>query len=175
MPGRDVSHYDAVARDIANVASDASEQPIWGDDVTRAKTAIVLTALAFFESRFWRFVDEGICNGRDSSRVRALGNCDGGYAYSLWQIHPEDGLVLVGDGWAHARDVRGVREVITGKMLIADRTLAARVALHIARRSIRAGAGLCQYTGELGPCPKGNTRLGFALRWVARHPFTQDP
>jgi hypothetical protein len=55
-------------------------------------------------------------------------------------------------------------------MLLADRQLAARTALHFLRASIKRDGTLCEYTGEHHPdCPKGEKRLTFALDWAKNH------
>lgn len=179
------ARYRSIAVDIAAVAEE--EEPIFPKDETRARSAIQLAAVAFFEGRFWKFVDEGDCNrvpfgGKHDPR----GTCDGGHAFSLWQIHPasmvngklrrivlEEGTY----GWADNPTYRATEaekarweEAVSGPKLLADRRLAARVALRMLKKG-----GTIGYTGE-GPDshPKADARAQLASSWVQAHPFEPD-
>jgi hypothetical protein len=110
----------------------------------------------------------------EARKLLSMGNCDGGFANSMWQIHDEGGIVLDGQGWRHVNGAKDLESAFTGETMRADRKAAIRVALHMVRQSLLAHAGLCQYTGEPGPCPKGALRLSFASRWWAAHPFVDD-
>jgi len=177
------------------------EEPLFEGDVDRSKSAVLVATVAFFESGFAAYVDKGLCNDwswrrpkttgpdavpageiRRRKSLLAAGSCDGGLAYSDWQIHPfdvrhRDGMVLL-DGpraWAFVADVHDgqTHDVIHGKDMIEDRRKAARVALHMLRRALGRGpSNLCGYTGERGDCPKGAQRLRFALDWSRKHPFS---
>ena len=180
MPGRDVAHFPAIAHDVAEVVLDPLEKALWEPDPGKGKTATLLAAMAFWEGRFWKHVDDGTCNDmakRRQKKVRELlfttGDCDGGIAYSLWQLHAY-GVVLTDDGeWKYSWDAPG-KKSLTGADIIADRKLAARLALHMIRKSFRlSGHTLCGYSGEPGPCPKAKMRLQFAENWSARHPFKE--
>lgn len=173
MIDRDTRHYAGIARDIVDVVQD--ERPAWADDHTKAKTAILLAAIAYWESHFWRHVDDGTCNDPIAAKkafalIARTGNCDGGWAYSLWQVHPEGGIVLTKDGWKHSWDAPGEKAIV-GADMIKDRRVAARVALRMARASIERSGTLCGYSGEPGPCPKAVVRLDFARSWSRRHPY----
>ena len=135
-----------VRRRIAEVARAATllgiAQPIWPND-DGTKTARLLVCVAFYESRFRGYVDDGRCNDPDwraspeGVRTMRLGTCDGGRARSLWQLH----------------DFRG------------DRQQAMQEALRRLRFSIRAMGDLRGYTGERGPdAPKARVRLACADR-----------
>lgn len=145
IPSVDLS---ALATDIATV----SDTP---------RDAVLLASLAYFEgARFASYVDDGSCNDfawRASASGRRLmevgGACDGGRAFTLWQIHP-DGISIDG-------------EKVMGARLLADRRYAASVALTLAH----ADPSLCAYAGESGFCPKAATRLAFAERALRVHPF----
>ena len=201
-----VAHEDSRARqaetasDIVFVARE-DRRPLFPGDGLRDQTAVLVAGVAFFESGYSGFVDRGDCNdhswrhpsltGPDAvtpeefkkrKTLLATSGCDGGWAYSDWQIHPFDyawreGIVLLDDdrAWMFSADVRDgeEHEIIAGKDMIADRRQAARVALHMLRRALGpTGQGnLCGYTGERGYCPKAEARLQFAKDWSRRHPF----
>ena len=199
------NHEDARAR-YASIASDIvtvvrSERPAFASDENRSRTAVLVATVAFWEAAFVGYVDQGLCNdwkwrhpkttGPDALTVDEVkqrmgvlkgGSCDGGWAYSLWQIHPFDsnwreGMVLLDDGreWSFASYIHdGIeRPIITGKDMIADRQVAARVALRMLRRALGpSGTGnLCGYTGESQSCWKAALRQNFASDWSAKHPF----
>lgn len=112
----------------------------------------------------------------------AAGSCDGGWAYTMWQIHPyspdwNEGIVLLDDGreWSYAQYLHDGRQhdIIKGKDMTTNRQTAARVALHMLRRSLgpKGENGLCGYTGEGGDCHKAALRENFAKDWSSKHPF----
>jgi len=165
--------YAELARDLALVSQEAplARGPRF--------TGALLAALAFFEGAFLSYVDDGSCNS-DRWRLQAYAKhitwstkiCDAGNAFSLWQIHPEGGVVFTANGeWEHrgAFDAMGrARDgVITGKMLTIDRITAIRVALAFVRKSYRVTGGLVGYTGEPGPnYPKARARERFVENWL---------
>ena len=191
----------STASDITAVVRSEAGAPLFEGDRDLSRTAVLVAAVAFYESGYRDYVDRGLCNDwswrhpkttgpgavslDEVKQRRAIllgGSCDGGFAYSDWQIHPfdavyRDGVVLL-DGqraWAFAADISdGVkRDVIRGSDMIADRRKAVRVALHMLRRATLPGrTNLCGYTGEMeAGCPKGAKRLNFALDWSRKHPF----
>lgn len=143
----------------------------WNSDLRKA---MLLAALAYYEgARFARYVDEGRCHdwmhlvynheplpddayveiGGKRLDLLKFGNCDGGRAWSLWQIRP-DSLE---------------RPKLEGPEL-RDRSYAASIALGIVRLSMRDRGDLCDYTGEnpAGGCPKARERLDFAAKAFKR-------
>lgn len=137
----------AVRRRVAEVAKEAAalardEDPVWKDD-DGTRTARLLMCVAFFESGFRAYVDDGRCDdpawratpaGR---RIMRRGDCDGGYARSLWQLH----------------GFRG------------DRHDAIREALRRMRTVLTNGSGMRGFTGERTPdAPKARQRLICASR-----------
>jgi hypothetical protein len=172
-----VAFRDAIAADVAEVVEDSNEQPLFPGDLSKAETIVQLGALAFFEGRFWSYVDDGSCN--DGSWKRAHGHdqllCDGSSAWSLWQLHDgfatprgwSHGLAFDGDGWRY--DSMGYK----GRDLVRDRKVAARMALHFARKSLKASGTLCGYTGEpaRSGCPKAKARRDLARSYFVAHPF----
>jgi hypothetical protein len=154
------ARYDSTAGDIAAVALESTETPLFSTSDGRIRTALVLANIATLEGHLWKFVDLGWCNDK-TRKPDPRGNCDGGHAYTFWQIHPDQ--LPMGD---HA----------TGKELLASRQLAARIALHIVRISLSRTrsktdtiGSLCMYTGE--PCamrqhPLAEERLQRALKYA---------
>jgi hypothetical protein len=199
-PDENSASYESVAHDIAEVVSDPKEPPIWKEDSTKARTAIMLVSIAFWETSFRSFVDEGKCNDKawraspeGQEAMRRWGTCDGGIARSIWQIHAEHGITVVPANYDDESQELSKREwcyssecgdddggtIISPEAMVSDRKNAARVALHMARRSIRNNAHLCQFTGEGGlgddGCPKGEIRYDWAegpKGYSRKHPFS---
>lgn len=98
---------------------------------------------------------------REAQKLLAYGDCDGGEAYSLFQIHP------VADRAAPVHADCAL-ETIT-----ASRKNAAKCALELAQQSIRYTGDLSSYTGEWGAAthPASDKRLAFAKRALIKHPF----
>jgi hypothetical protein len=165
------------AADYASVAEDITSACLVNPSSDPHEDAVVLAALAYWEgARFASYVDECLCNDPgwreegfdDSPHVRGKasftaghlmhigGDCDGGRARSLWQIHA-DGIQLDG-------------QPVLGADLCASREHAAWVALRLARKD----PTLCSYSGEdpASGCPKAEQRVTFAKRALASHPFT---
>jgi hypothetical protein len=175
-----VAFREAIAADVAEVVADPNEQPLFPGDLSKGETAVQIGALAFFEGRFWSYVDNGSCN--DANWKKAHGHdrllCDGSAAWSLWQLHDgfstphgwDHGLAFDGDGWVY--DSKGYR----GRDLVRDRKLAARMALHFARKSLKASGTLCGYTGEPkgSGCPKAKARRDLAHAYFVSHPFAAE-
>lgn len=196
------ARYASIASDIVTVVR--SERPAFPSDENRSRTAVLVAGVAFYEAAFLGYVDDGLCNDwkwrhpmttgpgaltldevKQRMGILKAGSCDGGWAYSMWQIHPFDfswreGMVLLDDGreWSFASYVHDGqdRPIILGKDMIADRRVAARMALHMLRRALGpAGTGnLCGYTGETQSCWKGALRQNFAADWSAKHPFVPE-
>ena len=192
--------YESIAHDIAEVVLDSKEPPVWKEDLTKARSAVILLSIALWESRFRAYVDDGRCNDkvwRDSVEGKKLlrfGSCDGGLARSLWQIHAEkygvtvfpvnyddESQELQKHEWCYASECNDEDNgtVISPQDMISDRKNAVRVALHMARRSVRNHAHLCQFTGEAGlsddGCPKGEIRYNWAEGpngYSHKHPFS---
>jgi hypothetical protein len=164
-----------IARDIAFVSLD--HPPLWPTDTSRARGAIVLATLAFFEGGFMPYVDNGKCNDglwrQRAWRAREIWSpsiCDGGRAYTLWQIHVEDsswneGVVLTPEGEWRYDNRPGC---IVGRDLIASRRLAVKVAIAFIRKSLRVSRGL---TGYAGDADKGSLRSRFADDYSRKHPY----
>jgi hypothetical protein len=171
---KSAARYAEVARAIAEVALDPGEPPLFDGPAGRARTALVDAGIAALEGGFRAYVDDGSCNAVAFLAGRRP-HCDHGRAYSIWQIQTARGMSLHGDTWQWW-SLRSPEARITGPDLIADRKLAARLALHIARKSIRDYGSLCAYTGEKcrGAHPNADARLALADRWWRSHPFRDD-
>lgn len=124
------------------------------DDRDRHRTGLLLMSIAFYESRFRGYVDDGRCNDPvwralpAAKPLLVLGGCDGGLARSLWQLH----------------GFHGPREAAIAE------------ALSRARAGFRAGVGLRWYTGESvsrGSTPKSWAREHLAYEWAKLHPFAE--
>ena len=156
----DVARYTQYAHDMAVVTVDLDEKPLFRDDDNRSKTGLLLAAVARFEGSYAENVDTGHCRPNQ---------CDHGAAFTLFQIHPEVGMKFDGEFWGYST----APDRITGPMLVANRVTAARMALHMMRRSLRAGS-LCIYTGEsceAGKHPKADLRIRYAKNYQTAHPM----
>ena len=166
-----LSHVDGVAREILALAYAPGEAPFVSS--TRAKTALLVAAVGSQESAFHPRVQAGDCAG--------LGGCDGGRAACYLQIHADDegGYALTGDGEVAARwDLDEHRSTVDRDALYHNEDLRSDpwncfvVGQHMLRRAMRysSGSGLCAYTGEGGPCPKGAWRKQLADDYFRAHP-----
>ena len=175
------ARYESIASDVAAVAMDEDEPSVFQGASGRSKSGLLVMSVASFEGGFQKFVDEGACN-KTGYRPDRRGSCDGGRAFTLWQIHAKDfgGFLLGADG-----SVAGARFVpvalllsgtmVTSDVMLADRKTAARVAQRLLRQSLRNHGSICAYTGEScddGAHPKADARLERAKTYFATHPFT---
>ncbi|HZU82490.1 MAG TPA: hypothetical protein VE987_06225 [Polyangiaceae bacterium] len=164
-----LARYQSIASDVATVALDPAEPPLFKGADGRTKTALVLLSVAWWESAFRPDVDSGNCKPPE---------CDNGHAFTLWQLHPEDGFIFDGDVYTFARNrtpawrADHASEIFDGAALLRDRKLAAKIALHMMRYSVLHSGGLGIYTGENGNGPKAKQRMDHALKWLREHPFT---
>jgi hypothetical protein len=106
-----LARYQSIARDVASVALDESEAPVFEGADRRTETALLMLAVASYESSFSKRVDDGVRRG------------DHGYSYCLMQIRVGHGATR--EGW-------------NGQQLIDDRKLCFRAALHILQASFAA-------------------------------------
>lgn len=152
---------EAVASDIVTVAYDSAEPALYQGEQGRAKTALLLAAIAAMESGYRSEIQRGRCKEWE---------CDRGHAYCYMQIHPERGIVLDGEGWGYAQSGTPLR-VYLGGDLTASPEACFRVGLHMVRASLRATKTLRAYTGEWGEeAPKAEHRLRLAMLYWSRHP-----
>jgi hypothetical protein len=156
------SRLESIAADVAAVT--LAEPRAFDGDSSGQRTALLLLSIARWETggSWAAWVDDGRCNDPAWRAAHAAlmkgGDCDGGAAYGLWQVHAP------GDDPA------------VGRTYVADRRVGIRAALAVARASLESGRGLCGYSGEQPPhCPKAALRLETARRWVTEFPFDQTP
>jgi len=176
------TRLESIASDLSSVTLDPVEPPAFAGDEGRMKTALLLASIGSFETSYQTFVQEGKCNQPGYVPDRR-GSCDGGHAFSFWQIHVFGGGYVLGDGGAlltaetygqiHPGD-ETIR-ILRGPDLISDRKSAIRVAERLVRSSLRQYHSLCAFTGEScepGRHPKADVRLERAQAYLRSHPFT---
>jgi hypothetical protein len=190
------ARYEAIAEDVVDVAFDDANPPIFSGDDGRLKTALQLAGIASYEGHFWKWVADGDCNSPEfqaSERAKAAQDphyhpaCDGGHAYSNFQIHLYNFVIKDGElfqaQWLEQSSKEEEREwikthkdsIITGKMLIADSRLAAQISYYLVRGSIKRTHSLCEYTGEsctTGHHPLAIQRTSRPMDYLRAHPFT---
>ena len=149
---------DSIAQDVATVV--LTDERAFPDDENGSQTGLLLLAIAHHETgRSWAsWIDDGSCNDSAwrASHWRWLkgGDCDGGNAWGMWQVHAPGDDDRVGHGY------------------VLDRKVGIRAALVIARASLKSGARLCHYSGESYPnCRLADARLETAQSWIARFPY----
>jgi hypothetical protein len=188
QPDHDTSNYESIAEDIATGILAREEPAFWKDDTNKGKSAVLVASMGYWEGHYWRFVDDGRCNKprwlKSKEGLHLTGpkaTCDGGHAYSIFQIHPDHGGIallyeedddgdLIGTGYGYHYD-KPQAPFVTGQDMAFDRKLAVRAVMHMLRPAVAANNNLCEYTGEARPCKKGKERLDWALKWWASHPF----
>lgn len=148
-----LARYESIARDIAAVALDEGQTPLFAGADGREKTALLLASIASFESYFRADVEEGRARG------------DNGGSYCLMQIQVG---TKTAEGW-------------TGKDLIASRQKCLVAGLNRIRQSFAMCRALPQtfrlagYT--CGRCleePKAEQRMSRAIKWLAAHPLPAE-
>lgn len=153
------ARYEQIATAVVKVAYAEGEKPAFGGSKGRGSTAALMAATAFEESGMRRDVDFG---------EGLAGRGDGGASWSLAQVRLDrTGKALTAEGWS-------------GPELVADRSKAFTVELHMIRRSFSACRSvpilhrLAVYTG--GTCSgakaqmRSKDRVGLALTWLGAHP-----
>lgn len=174
------ARYETTAKQIVDVAYDDAITPLFTGDQGRLKTALQLAAIASFEGGFQKFVEDGDCN-KPGFHSDGSGDCDGGGAFSNWQIHIWGGGYVIKDGdltQVHYLPKDYLKDhpdtvVIKGMDLVDDPRIAALVAYYLVRYSTRNYHSLCQYTGENceGTHPLATARSGRAVSYLRDHPF----
>jgi hypothetical protein len=111
----DVSRYQDIAHDLAAVAEDPQLAPLVTGEHARPRTALLMLAVAYFESTFARGIDEG--------RIRG----DHGRSWCMMQIKIGKGRTQ--EGWS-------------GRDLVADRRKCFRVGHRMLRESLATCASV---------------------------------
>ena len=188
-PGEARARYERIASDIVSVAYSEDNPPLFKGNDGRLKTALILASIASFEGGYHKWVENGDCNSPEFQARQPKDRpreCDGGSAWSDWQIHMYNYVVKDGEmtqaqfleNSLAASDREWMRdhkdEILHGKDLAADPRLAAQVAYYLVRYSTRSWKTLCSYTGEdcAGSQPKARLRLERAVSYLRAHPFT---
>lgn len=175
------ARFEAIATDIATVFTDSNEAPIFSGATGRPRSALLLASIGSFEGGWQRFVEEGDCN-KPGYKADGRGGCDGGFAFTSWQIHiAGGGFLYVGGRLTNVNYERQYakdhpEEIINGNRLVADRRTAIRVAKDLIIETKGRDCTLCGYSGEssLHEHPKADARLNRAKDYWAHHPFV-DP
>jgi hypothetical protein len=154
-----IERYESIAKDIASVALDPNEPPLFGGPQGRAETALYVTAIAFYESGgFRRDVDAGV-----GKRSRG----DGGRSWCIMQINLGEGLTA--EQWS-------------GRDLVQDRQKCIRAGLG----RIRESYALCRtlpFTDRLSGYTKGRCiededlsqrRMRRTQQWWTAHEFRPE-
>ncbi len=146
--------YGEIARDFASVALDESETPLFEGDMGRAETALLMAAVASYESAYRKDVDQGVVQG------------DHGKALCIMQVQVFGKTV----------------EAYSRADVMNDRQKCLRTALHRMQQSFKACKSLklvnrlAGYT--VGRCQeedKSKWRTLRALNWWKAHPYVDPP
>lgn len=184
-----LARYEATARDIVSIALNSDNKPMFTGDSGRVKTALQLASIGSFEGGFHKWVENGWCNTpiwQEFDHKNKMVECDGGAAWSNWQIHMYHFLIrgpemvqlqyLKNSLKPEDREYAKVHadEVIKGEQLVSDHKFAAQVAYYLAYSSIHKNHSLCEYSGE--PCdgdhhPLAQLRQDRAVDYFKKHPF----
>lgn len=177
------ARYEAIARDIVDVSFDDNNTPLFKGADGRAKTALLSAAIGSLEGGYHKWVDDGTCNTaafQAVAQAQHRNECDGGAAFSIWQIHIEAGYIFKDDELTQTRFLpksyvsAHTDDLITKARIVADRHVAALMAYYLMRYSLHNYHSLCSYTGEscTGRHPLADVRLGRAEAYLRTHPFT---
>ena len=171
------ARYKATAEAIVDIALDDSNPSLFVGADGRVKTALQIASIASFEGGFHKWVENGDCN-TPIWKLHHEQECDGGSAFTNWQIHVYGYVIFHGELQQSQYLPREYMkehqdDVITGKKLIDDQRLAVQVAYYLIRYSTHSFHTLCAYTGEActGSHPKANERMARAIDYMRKHPF----
>jgi hypothetical protein len=144
-----LKRYEAIATDVATVALDPNEDPLFAGEDGRSQTALLIASIASFESHFRADVDQGKARG------------DHGVSVCIMQVQVHG---KTAEGWS-AQD------------LLDDRTRCLAAGLHRIRESftmckhLPLRHKLSGYTS--GTCTSdvaSEWRIGRAVKWMKEHP-----
>ena len=166
--------YEDIAMNIVDVAFDYTLPSVFPGPDGDIRMALLLASIGSLEGGYHEWVGNGDCNKKDWEG----GGCDGGHAFTIFQIHVYD-YMIKDDALTQARYVdkayrdEHTDEIIKGKNLIEDPRLGVLVAYYIIRSSMITHRSLCAYSGEscIGKHPKADARLERAKAYLKDHPF----
>jgi len=183
------ARYESIADDIVEIAFDDTLKPLFTGDDGRLKTALALTAVPSLEGGFHKWVDDGTCNTAKFQLHLGHVECDGGHAWSIWQLHMYNYVIKDGEltqaqylqnslkpedrDWMRAHQ----GEIITPQQIVADRKLAVKIAYYLMYYSLHNFHSLCAYSGERcdGSHPLADHRLSRGIDYLRAHPFVVPP
>jgi hypothetical protein len=146
--------------EIVELAYDAGERPLFAGPAGRARTALLVAAVAALESGFREDVQAGRCRPWE---------CDHGKAACWMQVHVGRGVVLDDWGWRFAQ-AGDAGEVLRAADMVDERACL-RVGLHMLGASILHTGTLREYTGERGQlAPKAAMRMRAAADYAHANP-----
>jgi len=169
------SRYDGISKSIAEVVYHPNSTPLWGGNHGRARTALTVLTIMYFESGFRRDVDIGI----ERERLSRYGWNDYGRSWCMMQINLGNKSRMI-DGAAIVNSASNTPHGWTGKDLIADRRKCVAAGLYIVRRSFKACPGQ-SFNNRLrvyasGSCDKGGdasaARMKKMVKLYTEHPPT---
>jgi hypothetical protein len=148
-----LKRYQVIANDIASVALDTNEKPVFAGNNGRVQTALLMAAIASYESFYRADIDDGRRTG------------DHGRSWCIMQVHVP----------------KKTAEGFSGRDLVADRQHCLVSALHLIQESYticraqRVPDRLSLYT--VGACreeKKAEWRTLRAMSWFKDHPPPKD-
>lgn len=139
--------YESIAQNIIDVAFDKNQKPLFDGDNARIKTAAVMVAIDYFESKFRKDVDTGLLRG------------DHGNSWCLAQINLGGGKIKINENGSFNYLSWDSKEGWSGEDLINDRKKCFKVQLSILRTSFecnvsnnwklnRYASGFCDRGGD---------------------------
>jgi hypothetical protein len=146
-------HYEAIAADIAAVALDPEERPVFAGEGGRAKTALLLASIASLESGFRADVDDG--------RVRG----DHGRSWCLLQVQVWS---KTKEGWRGSDLTKDRQKCITAGLHLVQASYEACPSLPLPDRLSVYTVGHCQKD------PKAENRTLRAIRWMKEHALEKE-
>ena len=170
-PAETYARYMAHAENIADVALDPTEKPLFGGENGRIKTALVIASIETFESWIKKGPIHGDCHEHPDRRCRK--STDVPHSFCHMQIQPgPTGIILDSETYRFAKPGE---KGYTGADLDQDAKLCNRIGLHMVRESFQARGDLSIYTGEEKGGIKAFHRLYRAQSWYKSNPPIPKP
>lgn len=160
-PSEVAARYQQHATNIAEVALDPTEKPLFAGDNGRVKTALAIASIETFESFLKKGLIHGDCHENPDKRCRK--SSDIPHSFCHMQIQPgPTGIVLDTDTYHFAKEGE---TGYAGVDLDNNPLLCNRIGLHMMRESIVARGDLSIYSGEKAGGIKAFHRLHRAQWW----------